>query len=51
MMERAGEPAAPPFPEHSPSPVTAPGNEQRPQGHTTAPSEQDKPQPPAPPKH
>jgi hypothetical protein len=55
QMERAGEPAAPALPEHSPSPVPARGNaagaEQKPQPNTTAPSEQDKPQPAAPPQH
>lgn len=55
MMERAGEPAAPPLPEHSPSPAPARGTEERPQPRTTAPSEQDKPQdkpqPAAPPQH
>jgi len=51
MMERAGEPPAPALPEHSPSPVPARGTEERPQPHTTAPSEQDKPQPAAPPQH
>jgi hypothetical protein len=49
MMDRAGEPAAPPLPEHSPSPVPARGTEERPQPGTTAPSEQDKPQAPTPP--
>jgi hypothetical protein len=54
MMDRAGEPAAPALPAHSPSPVPSrggPGAEERPQPNTTAPSEQDKPQAPAPPKH
>ena len=55
MMDRAGEPPAPPLPGHSPSPVPAHGTEELPQPHTTAPSEQDKPQeraqPPAPPRH
>jgi hypothetical protein len=46
MTERAGEPAAPSLPEHSPSPVPARGTEEKPQPHTTAPSEQDKPQAP-----
>jgi len=55
MMDRAGEPPAPPLPGHSPSPVPAHGTAELPQPHTTAPSEQDKPQeraqPPAPPQH
>jgi hypothetical protein len=50
-MERAAEPPAPSLPEHSPSPVPAHGTAERPQPHTTAPSEQDKPQTPAPPQH
>jgi hypothetical protein len=50
-MDRAGEPAAPPLPEHSPSPVLTPGTEEKPQQGTTAPSEQDKPHAPAPPQH
>jgi hypothetical protein len=51
QMERVNEPAAPPLPEHSPSPVPAHGTAERPQPHTTAPSEQDKPQPATPPQH
>jgi hypothetical protein len=51
MMDRAGEPPAPPLPGHSPSPVPAHGTEEKPQPGTTAPSEQDKAQAPAPPKH
>jgi hypothetical protein len=51
LMDTAGAPPAPPLPEHSPSPVPAHGTAERPQGHTTAPSEQDKPQAPAPPQH
>jgi hypothetical protein len=46
MTERASEPPAPALPEHSPSPVPSRGTEERPQPHSTAPSEQDKPQPP-----
>jgi hypothetical protein len=51
MMERAGEPAAPPLPAHSPSPVPAHGTAEKPQPGAVAPSEQDKPQAPAPPQH
>jgi hypothetical protein len=50
MTGRAAEPSAPSLPEHSPSPVLSPGTAELPQPHTTAPSEQDKPQP-APPRH
>jgi hypothetical protein len=54
-LDRANEPPAPPLPEHSPSPVPSrggpEGTQERPQPNTTAPSEQDKPQPPAPPQH
>jgi hypothetical protein len=49
LTEAAAAPAAPALPEHSPSAVPAHGTAERPQPHTTAPSEQDKPQ--APPKH
>jgi hypothetical protein len=55
MMDRAGQPAAPALPEHSPSPVPSrsspEGSEEKPQPGSAAPSEQDKPQPPAPPQH
>ena len=50
-MDAVSEPPAPPLPEHSPSPVPAHGTAERPQPNTTAPSEQDKPQPAAPPQH
>ena len=46
QMDRAAAPAAPPLPEHSPSPVPGRGPAQKPQQGTTAPSEQDKPQAP-----
>jgi hypothetical protein len=49
MTERAAEPAAPPLPEHSPSAVPGHGTAERPQTHSPAPTEQDKPQ--APPHH
>jgi hypothetical protein len=51
QMDRAAEPAAPPLPGHSPSPALTPGTAQKPQQGTVAPSEQDKPQAPAPPQH
>jgi hypothetical protein len=51
QLERLSQPAAPPLPHGSPSPAGAPGQEQRPQPGSTAPSEQDKPQAPAAPPH
>ena len=51
QMDRAGQPPAPPLPEHSPSPVPSRSGDEKPAQGTVAPSEQDKPQPAAPPQH